>query len=435
MFAMIKSAALALILLPLGVFPAYAYTDRNAGYSISDHNPEAIIRSSNVYAFTDKNLNNIAVHTYSAAEVETLTGIKFSTEIFQQEYEKLALLQRSQLSLKTLPIPLLDLTKYQKDEQKIFFGGNTEDREADIRIDKFNKLHAVTFCYPADKENTAAYVSFVSDNDRLYIITFSANDMVPTTLDNENSAAIKNAVWQQYLHSVKTFKTSKPQISADKSLQYYDAVNKRNVALPADWVYIQTNFKDQYNQGCLTASLPLGTMRALTKIIKQEFKINSFDDVKQGTDNIISKEVAIFADTDILRQQKQTGQQIAAALGETLITASLKVKDDSWQDLFAQPDASQMEFTSLLEYSLQRLQNLNDEYFTLNNYEYSVDFDSQKACMSINSNIALYKEYLFDTLAQVYCTPKQKINCLLYLKRQDELQQLNIANIQTDWQF
>lgn len=428
---MMKSAALTLTLLILGAFPAYAYTDKNAGYSINDHNPEAIVRSSNLYAFTDQSENSIAVHTYTAAEVEALTGVKFSTDVFLQEYEKLALLQRSQLSLKTLPIPLLEIAKYQQDEHKIFLSANTVDQEANIRIDKLNKLHVITLCYPANEENMLSYVSFASANDMLYIITFWSNNVI----DGENSAKADTDIWQQYWQSLRTFKTSKPIQSEDKKLQYYDAINKNTVDLPADWVYAQTNFKDKYDQGCLTVSLPLSTMRGLIKIIQQNLNVKSIDDVQENVDAVLASNMAIFASKEILQQEKQTGEKIIANLDETLVTASLKVKDSNCKEWFVQPEAAQIEFAAILEHSLQRLKYFNDEYFTLNDYEYFANVNSKKALVKLNSNISLYKQYNFNTSAQVCCTPKDKMNFLLYLNKQDKSQQLNIADVQAAWQF
>lgn len=44
--------------------------------------------------------------------MEQILGEKFSTAYFDAEYEKLALLERSQLNPKTVPAPLLELEKY-----------------------------------------------------------------------------------------------------------------------------------------------------------------------------------------------------------------------------------------------------------------------------------------------------------------------------------
>lgn len=428
---MMKSAALTLMLLIFGAFPAYAYTDKNAGFSINDHNPEAIVRSSNLYAFTDQNENSIAVHTYTAAEVEALTGVKFSTDIFQQEYEKLALLQRSQLSLNTLPIQLLETAKYQQDEHKIFLSANTADQEASIRIDKLSKRPVITLCYPANSENVLSYISFVSANDMLYIITFCSNNVS----DGENSVKADTDIWQQYWQSLKTFKANQPVESEDKKLQYYDAINKKTVDLPADWVYAQVNFKDKYDQGCLTISLPLSTMRGVTKIIQQDLNVKSIDDVQENVDAILASNVAIFASKEILQQEKQTGRKIIDNLDETLVTASLKGRDCDWKEWFAQPEAAQIEFAAILEHSLQRLKFFNDEYFALNDYEYFTSVNSKKALLKLNSDISLYKECNFNTSAQICCIPKDKINFLLHLIKQDKQQQLNIADVQAVWQF
>lgn len=431
---MIKSAAIALTLLSLSTWPVYAYTDHTAGYSINDRQPEAIIKSNNLYAFADKNENSIAVHTFTADEVEQLTGIKFSTAVFQEEYGKLALLQRSQLSLKTLPIPLLDLSKYQQAEDKIFLGANNTEKEPEIRIDKFNKQPAITLCYTDIKDEPTTYVSFLSANDKLYIMSFTANEIQPP-IDDSKEPASDQALWQQYLRSAKTFKTFKPAAGCN-SLSYYDGITKKMTNLPADWVYLQANFKDQYNQGCLTASVPLTTMRSLVKIIQQDLKLNTVGEIKKSTETILpSADMAELTSEKILRQREEASREIASVLDEALITTSLKVKDENWQELFMQPDAAQLEVTMMMEYALQRLKNFNNEYFAINKYTYGANFNKDSASMQINSDISLYQKYNFDTAAKIYCTPKNQVSLLLYLKKQASQATLNMAELQKNWQF
>lgn len=433
---MTKSAVLALALFTLASLPAYAYVDNRAGYSIDDRKPQIIIRSSNLYAFIDEDKNNIAVHTFFAAEVEALTGVKFSTAVFLEEYEKLALLQRSQLSLKTLPIPLLDLAKYQNDGQRLFLSANVGEREADIRIDKFNKLKVITLSYPADKESPTAYASFVSDNDLLYIITFSDNGMDSDKLKSKQAEDVNKDAWQQFLRSAKTFKTRKPKtIQTAMELQYYDSISKNTVKLPSDWVYVQANFKDKYNQGCLTASVPLDSMCGLVKIIQSDLEINSPAEIKTGTDAILDDDSVFLAVDGILQRRRQVGQKIASELDEVLFTASLKIKDHEWKDLFINPESTQFVLTPMLEHSLQRLKYFNNDNFALNDYVYSADINDSDLSIKINSNISLYKDNDFDTLTQIYCTPKNQINLLLYMQKDTVNQQLDMMEVQKNWQF
>lgn len=119
-----KSAILAAMLI-LASSSAYAYENSYAGYSVKDGQPYYKLEAKKVYAYTnisskkayqnEENLKNTAVNIvnyYTAEDMEQILGEKFSTAYFDAEYEKLALLERSQLNPKTVPAPLLELEKY-----------------------------------------------------------------------------------------------------------------------------------------------------------------------------------------------------------------------------------------------------------------------------------------------------------------------------------
>ena len=72
-----KAAICALSIALFTTVPAFAYNDNAAGYSINDRKPDLVMKSSSMYGFADKDQNFIAVDTFSAAEVEALTGFKF----------------------------------------------------------------------------------------------------------------------------------------------------------------------------------------------------------------------------------------------------------------------------------------------------------------------------------------------------------------------
>ena len=140
-----KSAALAAALLVFAS-SAYAYENSYAGYSIKDGDPYVRAETNKVYAyssaqssdvakmlkeaekntkkktadtsFLDKYQGMNAVNYYTAAEMKEILGEDFSSSYFDAEYEKLALLERSQLNLKTVPTPLLDMEKYNAFENK-----------------------------------------------------------------------------------------------------------------------------------------------------------------------------------------------------------------------------------------------------------------------------------------------------------------------------
>ena len=130
-----KSAILAAVLV-LAASNAYAYENSYAGYSVKDGDPYVRMEMNKLYAFSsaqssdiakimqetsketkkqdkDKSLNFLdkyqginSVNYYTAAEMKDIIGTDFSTAYFDAEYEKLALLERSQLNLNTVPTPL-----------------------------------------------------------------------------------------------------------------------------------------------------------------------------------------------------------------------------------------------------------------------------------------------------------------------------------------
>ena len=58
------------------------------------------------------------VNYYDTAEMSQILGVPYNDAYFAAEYDKLALLQRSKLDLRTVPSPLLDLKKYALAEGK-----------------------------------------------------------------------------------------------------------------------------------------------------------------------------------------------------------------------------------------------------------------------------------------------------------------------------
>lgn len=213
-----KSAALALTLL-LMTSSAYAYENSAAGYSVKTKNPMVTVESQKFYGFTDisskvANVNEdeaVAMHIvnyFNADEMEKVVGEKFSTKYFNKQYEKLALLQRSELNIKTLPIPLMDFDKYSATEsstnivlENYYLKKMIGDVERHITIEKYGKNKGITStAYMKQAYNlTIARTTAVSANDKLYLLTTTENYpgyYLPEELkDNAQDASdVKNAI-------------------------------------------------------------------------------------------------------------------------------------------------------------------------------------------------------------------------------------------------
>lgn len=190
-----KTAALALTLLFMAS-SSYAYENAAAGYSVKTKNPMVTVESQKFYGFTDvssKNIDNlnaedaIAMHIvnyFNADEMEKVVGEKFSTEYFDKQYDKLALLQRSELNIKTLPIPLMDFDKYSASEnstnivlENYYLKKMIGDVERHISIEKYGKNKGITSTsYMKQAYNlTIARTTAVSANDKLYMLTTTEN--------------------------------------------------------------------------------------------------------------------------------------------------------------------------------------------------------------------------------------------------------------------
>lgn len=186
-----KTAALALTLL-LMTGSAYAYENAAAGYSVKTKNPLVTVEGQKFYGYTDIKSNNLdflkaedamamhIVNYFNADEMEKVVGEKFSTAYFDAQYEKLALLQRSELNIKTLPIPLMDFDKYGEIEnstnivlENYYLKKMIGDVERHISIEKYGKNKGITStAYMKQAYNlTIARTTAISVNEKLYMLT------------------------------------------------------------------------------------------------------------------------------------------------------------------------------------------------------------------------------------------------------------------------
>ena len=172
---------------------ASAYENSYAGYSVKDGQPYYKLEAKKVYAYTnisskkvyqnEENLKNTAVNIvnyYTAEDMEQILGEKFSTAYFDAEYEKLALLERSQLNPKTVPAPLLELDKYAEHDsngnltiQSKVLKEKLEKLTPLIKTGKIAGKKAITISYLYKQGDVLVKIdtSLVSANDRLYLLS------------------------------------------------------------------------------------------------------------------------------------------------------------------------------------------------------------------------------------------------------------------------
>ena len=183
------------------------------------------------------------ISVISNENVSKICGEKFSTTYFNEQYEKLALLKRCELSLKTVPLSIWNLDKYVEQGIKLLYSelgiSKLNDVKSFLSVDKIGKYKVITVChlFKQNKKLYALNTSLVSVNDNLYAVsTYDVNDkafapkedakleevppiikrmqekeeakvvnVVPADLDAE----VKTAIWEEHSKFVKKFKPSK----------------------------------------------------------------------------------------------------------------------------------------------------------------------------------------------------------------------------------
>ena len=215
--------------------------------------------------FIDNNINSIAVSdsdntssnsqqafpiekvqescTITTENTSKICGEKFSTTYFNEQYEKLALLKRCELSLKTVPLSIWNLDKYVEQGIKLLYSelgiSKLYDFKSFLSVDKIGKYKVITVChlFKQNKKLYALNTSLVSVNDNLYAVsTYDVNDKafapkedakleeVPPIIKRmqekeeakvtnvttaELDAEVRSAIWEDHCKFVKKFKPSK----------------------------------------------------------------------------------------------------------------------------------------------------------------------------------------------------------------------------------
>ena len=229
-------------------FASISYANNNANTILDVNSDKAVAIS------VSDNTSSEAKYLTSNEKIQKVTfinnelaseicGEKFSTTYFNEQYEKLALLKRCELSLKTVPLAIWSLDKYVEQGIKLPYAelgiNKLEDVKSFLSVDKIGKYKVITVChlFKQNKKLYALNTSLVSVNDNLYAVsTYDVNDkvfapkedakledvppiikrmqekeeakvvnVVPADLDAE----VKTAIWDEHSKFVKKFKPSK----------------------------------------------------------------------------------------------------------------------------------------------------------------------------------------------------------------------------------
>ena len=189
------------------------------------------------------------INHLSTDEASKICGEKFSTEYFNDQYEKLALLKRCELSLKTVPLPIWNLDKYVENKIEIPYSelgiNKLEDVKSFLAVEKIGKHNVITVShlYKQNKKLYALNTSLLSEKDQLYILsTYDVDDNVLAPKEDEKledvpeiikrmhakeeekivnvipkelEAEVRKNIWDEHVKFVKKFKASKIKVASE----------------------------------------------------------------------------------------------------------------------------------------------------------------------------------------------------------------------------
>lgn len=489
-----KITALAAVLV-LCAAHASAYENSYAGYSVKDGQPYYKLEAKKVYAYTnisskkvyqnEEDLKNTAVNIvnyYTAEDMEQILGEKFSTAYFDAEYEKLALLERSQLNPKTVPAPLLELDKYAEHDsngnltiQSKVLKEKLEKLTPLIKTGKIAGKKAITISYLYKQGDVLVKIdtSLVSANDRLYLLSTvntdqdlyapkkdekdadiddidideesdendeaktepksaaSAKGKMEKALEVENvfvrdvPAETMQRFDKAHTDLLKGFKAFAPT-STPKAISFTDTAVDKSVQLPDDWFYGQLNlrYKDKGTFYLTTAS-----------------SMKQMQDVAANTDydNIYS--VFAIPASDPEYQQKfmdlyTSGMRnVLEHWNHLLVTVSVdNINDADAKELLATPVANRLAVESFINDGLQRLKGFGNDYFALKDYKTNYDFTKEKALIGINADTQLLKDFAYNNKILLSCNQKAA-TAMLFIKKIDVETEKALEQQLNEWHF
>lgn len=495
-----KYAALAAVLV-LCAGNAYAYENSYAGYSVKDGKPFYKMESKKTYAYTEMNSKEVAkdetaakkaaaniINYYTAEDMAQILGTDFSTAYFDAQWDKLAVLERSQLNLQTVPTPLLDLDKYAAYDHN----GNVtivskvlKEKLAKltpvINLQRIGKQKAITISYlykQGDEVLVDIDTTLLSANDRLYMLTtvnsdhelyapkkdekaedaaasdaveadetdediFADSDSVKKEaaagikeamdkamqVENVSAASVPAATMQRFAkaHSklLKGFKALAP-VSTPKQLSFTDAVNGKTFVLPEDWFYGQTNIDFEK-----TATLHLAVAGSMTEVEQIAANLN-FDNIYAG----------FATSTDEPGQAEKLLDAYWAQLDKSLdywnsllVTCSVdSINDANLKDMLATPVSNRLAFEGLIDGGMERLKGFNNEDFALKDYSTSYNFTRENANVGINIDFMLLKHYNYNSQIKLGCK-QNKAGGLLFIQKDGKSIDEALKKQINSWQF
>ncbi len=439
----------------------YAFENDYAGFTLKDYENSHVFQTKNAYGYIineDLSLRKLAdkkilsshlIVYYEPQEFEEITKEKFSTQYFDEQYEKLALLERSGLNITMFDIGILKFLEHDSDTKNMLFLKkllkNSEDGaslESKINIGKHGKYKTVTTSYRYRKHNdlNALDITMLSFNNKLFLLHsfyteqdfFASEDDTDTSILNRNSHKIsnvdaqdiddetRNKIDEAHNNFVKTLKQIKP--TAEKQqLYFYDKNLKKNIQLPQDWFYTQLKINEKEASGHVTLAANIAKawqepyVTRVYELYSKDNKNNGLHTEMKNDDKIDShaKFVLDVLDSAVLIVSFKS-DEAASILDEALVKKSRT--------------------ELLLKEAMENMKNSDSERFSLKNYDLSVNASEKKFILKVNSQISFYKNYDYDLKSNFFINDKYG-SIFMYMNRKNGEIDPAINKLLTEYNF
>lgn len=452
-----KSALAAALALCALTGSAAAYENTFAGYAVKEKKPAITLQGQQLFFFSDvsdlkkleteEDFNFHGVVCCSAEDMEKVIGEKFTTAYFDEQYAQLEALQQGGLSLKTIPLPLLDMEKYQNingaQRAAVLQKQLGVKLEPEITLVKAGKHKAINLQYLYKQAQLLVSLNntLVSANDRLYCLismSLEPQEEAPAaeaeaaadtaTADAEAAGGEENALnkmtvgefkklmqaqpltekelppaaaarfRKSHAKFLKGFKTLVPA-GEPAPLQYTDALAGKTVSLPDDWLYMKMNFAEKDVQANIFCALPY---QMLEKMGAAERSVGWYDFLENAGEDTPLEEAAASSVQNEEEAKAKIKEMIAKQLENfdtMLVTVSARSKKDSFvSELTAQPEMTTMAAENFLRSGFKRLQTMGiNEYLKLDDYKYDINITAEKALVDIWVRATLLEQFGMDS--------------------------------------
>lgn len=468
----------------------FAYKDTVKGFEIKNQMPQATIHTSDTYGYLEnfdysaKDLKNLQEEQLKLVNANFVTVLKkeavndilksdFTTASFDEQYDKLQLLKRSDLSLATLPVPVAELANYVQNNKinsisinELRFGKNNfklEEIKPILSADKIGKYKTITNTYFV-KQAGIPYIintSFISADDKLFILSSSSAGEKPKQSARDKFAnynkpkleelvKVENAelsdfaegniqkAWHNHVRFIKNFKILNEKKS-DKIEQfgYLDSFTNTRFALPDNWLYQEVNIKDQQFKGQIILALPQDVLYKLAdNDAAYNMALDVLDDVsitefenKVIDDQQVYKEV--LTDTDV----KEFTKIIADNLDSIFIAANITDRQEDFKDLLQNTEETKFLLDVMFAELFADIAKNNNDIFKLNSYDYLIDISPKRGNINLDFNMDLFEKNKYNTKIKFLCDNKNKVTALMYLDKEDDNAYEEVEKQIKQWDF